>query len=48
MPTRRAFTGDDIADVIAYVVNLPPHVNILNVLVMPSAQRSMFVIDRNE
>jgi NADP-dependent 3-hydroxy acid dehydrogenase YdfG len=41
-------TGDDIADVIAYVVNLPPHVNILNVLVMPSAQRSMHVIDRRE
>jgi hypothetical protein len=29
-------------------VNLPPHVNILNVLIMPSAQRSMFVIDRKE
>jgi NADP-dependent 3-hydroxy acid dehydrogenase YdfG len=41
-------TGDDIADVIAYVLNLPPHVNILNVLVMPSAQRSMHVIDRRE
>jgi NADP-dependent 3-hydroxy acid dehydrogenase YdfG len=49
--TYRGFTpltGDDIADVIAYVVNLPPHVNILNVLVMPSAQRSMHVIDRTE
>jgi NADP-dependent 3-hydroxy acid dehydrogenase YdfG len=49
--TYRGFTpltGDDIADVIAYVVNLPPHVNILSVLVMPSAQRSMFVIDRTE
>jgi hypothetical protein len=49
--TYRGFTpltGDDIADVIAYVVNLPPHVNILNVLVMPSAQRSMHVIDRKD
>jgi NADP-dependent 3-hydroxy acid dehydrogenase YdfG len=34
--------------VIAYVVNLPPHVNILNVLIMPSAQRSMHVIDRRD
>jgi hypothetical protein len=42
--TYRGFTpltGDDVADVIAYVVNLPPHVNILNVLIMPSAQRSI-------
>jgi len=49
--TYRGFTplsADDIADVIAYVVNLPPHVNILDVLIMPSAQRSMFVIDRTE
>jgi NADP-dependent 3-hydroxy acid dehydrogenase YdfG len=49
--TYRGFTplsADDIADVVAYIVTLPPHVNILNVLIMPSAQRSMFVIDRNE
>jgi NADP-dependent 3-hydroxy acid dehydrogenase YdfG len=49
--TYRGFTplsADDIADVIAYIVTLPPHVNILDVLIMPSAQRSMFVIDRNE
>ena len=49
--TYRGFTplsADDIADVIAYVVNLPPHVNILDVLIMPAAQRSMFVIDRKE
>lgn len=49
--TYRGFTplsADDIADVIAYIVNLPPHVNILDVLIMPSAQRSMFVIDRKE
>jgi serine 3-dehydrogenase len=49
--TYRGFTplsADDIADVIAYIVTLPPHVNILDVLIMPSAQRSMFVIDRTE
>ena len=49
--TYRGFTplsADDIADVVAYIVNLPPHVNILDVLIMPSAQRSMFVIDRKE
>jgi NADP-dependent 3-hydroxy acid dehydrogenase YdfG len=49
--TYRGFTPlspDDVADVIAYVVNLPPHVNILDVLVMPSAQRNMYVVDRRE
>jgi serine 3-dehydrogenase len=49
--TYRGFTplsADDVADVIAYIVNLPPHVNILDVLVLPSAQRNMYVVDRRE
>jgi serine 3-dehydrogenase len=37
---------DDVADVVAYVVNLPEHVNILDVIVVPSAQRNVYVIDR--
>jgi 3-hydroxy acid dehydrogenase / malonic semialdehyde reductase len=37
---------DDIADVVTYVVNLPEHVNILDVIVLPSAQRNVYVIDR--
>lgn len=41
-------TPDDIADVVTYVVNLPEHVNILDVIVMPSAQRNVYVIDRND
>jgi hypothetical protein len=32
--------------VVDYVVNLPEHVNILDVVVLPSAQRNVYVIDR--
>jgi 3-hydroxy acid dehydrogenase / malonic semialdehyde reductase len=36
----------DIADAIAYVANLPDHVNITDMVVVPRAQRHMYVIDR--
>ena len=42
----RALTGDDVADTISYVVNLPPHVNILDLIIVPSAQRSVHLVDR--
>ncbi|MDO5571633.1 MAG: SDR family oxidoreductase [Bacteroidales bacterium] len=35
--------GDDIADVIAYIVNLPDHVCINDIVVMPKAQASAYV-----
>ena len=41
-------TADDIADAIAYVVNLPEHVNILDLVILPTAQRNIYVVDRNE
>src|SRR5437868_4768350 len=41
-------TADDIADAIAYVVSLPEHVNILDMVIMPTAQRNVYVVDRNE
>jgi serine 3-dehydrogenase len=41
-------TGDDIADIVAYVVNLPEHVDVLDVVVMPTAQRSATVVHRRE
>jgi 3-hydroxy acid dehydrogenase / malonic semialdehyde reductase len=43
-----ALTADDVADVIAYVVNLPAHVNILDCVVVPTAQRNVYVVDRRE
>ena len=45
----RGFTplgADDVADAIAYVVNLPGHVNILDLVIMPTAQRNVYVVDR--
>src|SRR5205823_9577620 len=44
----RPLTADDIADAIAYVVNLPEHVNILDMVIVPTAQRNVYVVDRNE
>jgi NADP-dependent 3-hydroxy acid dehydrogenase YdfG len=49
--TYRGFTpltAADVADAIAYVVNLPPHVNILDLVIVPTAQRNVYVIDREE
>jgi len=40
-------TADDVADTIAYVVNLPEHVNILDLIIMPTAQRNVYVVDRS-
>lgn len=37
---------DDVADVIAYVAGVPEHVNILDVVVYPTAQRNVYVVDR--
>lgn len=39
-------TGDDVADTVCYVAGLPAHVNILDVVVVPTAQRNVYVIDR--
>ncbi|HWO88263.1 MAG TPA: SDR family NAD(P)-dependent oxidoreductase [Gemmatimonadales bacterium] len=44
----RPLSPDDVADVVTYVAALPPHVNILDVVVLPTAQRNVYVIDREE
>ncbi len=40
--------AEDIADNICYVLNTPPHVNVQHMVVMPTAQRSPYVIARDE
>lgn len=40
--------AEDIADAIAYVASLPPHVNINDMLIMPTAQASGTLIHRAE
>ena len=42
----KPLSADDIADAIAYVVNLPEHVNILDLILVPTAQRNVYVVDR--
>ncbi|MCI0432066.1 MAG: SDR family NAD(P)-dependent oxidoreductase, partial [Gemmatimonadetes bacterium] len=37
---------EDVADAIAYVVNTPEHVNIADLMMMPTAQRNIYVVDR--
>ncbi|MDR3350043.1 MAG: SDR family NAD(P)-dependent oxidoreductase [Prevotellaceae bacterium] len=44
----RPLKAADIADVIAYMMNCPPHVNIADVLVLPAAQAAATMIHRAE
>jgi 3-hydroxy acid dehydrogenase / malonic semialdehyde reductase len=43
----RPLSADEVAEVIAYVVDLPEHVNVLDVVLMPVAQRSTQVVHRD-
>ncbi len=40
--------AEDIADIIAFIVTRPPHVNLAEVLVFPAAQASATVVVRNQ
>lgn len=42
----RPLTADEVAEVIGYVVDLPEHVNVLDVVLMPVAQRSSQIVHR--
>jgi 3-hydroxy acid dehydrogenase / malonic semialdehyde reductase len=44
----RPLAPDDVAEVVSYVVNAPQHVTISDVVVMPTAQRSVHHIFREE
>lgn len=39
-------TAEDVAEVVSYVVNLPEHINVLDLVLMPTAQRSTQVVYR--
>jgi serine 3-dehydrogenase len=41
-------SGDDVADTVCYVASLPAHVNILDVVVVPTAQRNVYIVDRDQ
>ena len=45
----RGFTplsAADVADAVAYVLNLPEHVNVFDMIIVPTAQRNVYVVDR--
>ena len=42
----KPLTGSDIADAVYYVVSLPAHVNINDMLIMPTAQAAAGLIDK--
>ncbi|MEX0907526.1 MAG: SDR family NAD(P)-dependent oxidoreductase [Gemmatimonadota bacterium] len=42
----RPLSADDVADTVCYVAGLPPHVNIIDVVLVPTAQRNVYVVDR--
>jgi serine 3-dehydrogenase len=44
----RPLSADDVADAISYVVNLPAHVNVLDLILTPTAQRNIYVVDRTD
>ncbi|MGH7675271.1 MAG: SDR family NAD(P)-dependent oxidoreductase [Gemmatimonadales bacterium] len=44
----RPLSADDVADAVAYVVGTPEHVNVLDLVLMPTAQRNVYLIDRRE
>ena len=44
----KPLSADDVADAIAYIVNLPEHVNIPDLVIMPTVQRNVYVVDREQ
>jgi len=41
-------SGDDVADVVLFVATRPAHVNLHDVVLLPTAQRNVYVLDRQE
>ena len=38
--------ADDIADAIHYVISAPPHVNVQRMIITPTAQRNVYLVER--
>ena len=43
----KPLAAEDVADAIAYVVSLPEHVNVIDMILVPTAQRNIYVVDRD-
>lgn len=44
----RPMTADDVAESIVYVANMPEHLNIADLVIVPAAQRTLMIVDREE
>jgi NADP-dependent 3-hydroxy acid dehydrogenase YdfG len=44
----RPLAADDVADAVWYVASRPPHVNVFDLVITPTAQRDAFVVDRDQ
>ncbi len=42
----KPLTGEDIADIACFVVNTPEHVDIVDLVVLPTAQRNAYVVHK--
>ena len=40
-------TGDDVADAVCYVANTPEHVDVINLVLMPTVQRHAMILHRD-
>jgi NADP-dependent 3-hydroxy acid dehydrogenase YdfG len=38
--------AEDVAEAVYFIVNAPPHVNVQNMLITPTAQRNVYCVDR--
>lgn len=41
-------SADDVADAICYVISTPGHVNVFDLVLLPTAQRNLYMVDRQE
>lgn len=42
----RPLAPEDVADAVAYVLGTPEHVNVFDLVLLPTAQRNIYVVDR--
>ena len=43
----KPLSAQDVADVISFVINLPDHVNIQDLIMTPTPQRNIYVVDKS-
>jgi NADP-dependent 3-hydroxy acid dehydrogenase YdfG len=43
----RPLSGDDVAEAVTWVISLPEHVMIQDLVMTPTAQRNIYVVNRN-